>query len=483
MNGPIRRVAFVVAVMFASLLISSTWIQVINADALSKKPTNVRTLYKQYGRQRGPLLLAGGTALAESTPSTDLYKFQRKYPGGPTYAPVTGYYSLVYGSTGLESTENDLLSGTAGQLFYRRISDLLTGREPEGAQVQLTIQPKVQEAAYKALGNQQGAVVALNPKTGDILAMVSKPSYDPDDLAGHDRNKVIKNRTDLLADDNDPLLNRAISQTYPPGSTFKVVMSAAALSNGYTPDSELDGPAALTLPQTSNPLDNDDHRSCGPNDKTTLTHALEISCNTAFASLGLKLGTQTIRDQAAKFGFGQNLVIPLKVAPSTIPDTLSPPQLAQSSIGQFNDKVTPLQMAMVAAGIANDGTVMRPNLIKRVTTAELKTIDQPDPEKLSDAVTADVANQLTTMMESVVTSGTGTRAQIPGIQVAGKTGTAQHGKGASPHAWFISFAPADDPQVAVAVVVENGGRLGSEAFGGTVAAPIAKAVMEAVINK
>jgi peptidoglycan glycosyltransferase len=483
MNGPIRRVAFIVAAMFTSLLISCTWIQVVNAGTLEKKPTNVRTLYKEYARQRGPLLLDSGTAVAESTPSKDLYKFLRKYPGGAVYAPVTGYFSTIFGATGLESTEDSLLAGTSGQLFYRRISDLLTGRQPEGAQVTLTIQAKVQEAAYKAMGNQRGAVVALDPKTGDVLAMVSKPSYDPDLLASHNQDDVRKANKKLLDDPNDPQLNRAIRQTYPPGSTFKVIMSAAALSNGYTPDSEVDGPAALKLPQTTTLLHNDDGAACGPGDKTTLIHALEISCNTAYASLGLKLGQQTVRDQAAKFGFGQELSIPLRVSQSTIPGELNQPQLAQSSIGQFEDKVTPLQMAMVAAGVANDGVVMRPNLIKRVTTSEGQVLDEPKPEQLSEAMTPDVAGQLTTMMEAVVNSGTGTRAQIPGVQVAGKTGTAQHGTGAAPHAWFISFAPANDPKVAVAVLIEDGGRLGNEAFGGTVAAPIAKAVMEAVINK
>jgi len=482
MNGPIRRVAFVVAVLFTSLLISTTWIQVIDAGALAKKPTNVRTLYKQYGRQRGPLLV-DGTSIAESTPSKDVYKYNRKYPGGAMYAPLTGYYSVVFGATGLENAENDYLSGTSGQLFYRHFSDLLTGREAQGAQVELTIQAKAQQAAYKALGTQRGAVVALDPKTGDVLAMVSRPSYDPNKLSTHSRKAALKVSQQLNGDKNNPLLNRAVTFTYPPGSTFKLIMSAAALSNGYTLNSQLDGPAALPLPQTHISLHNDNNQACGPNNKTTLIHALEISCNTAFASLGLKLGQQTVRDQAQKFGFGQQLSIPLSVSKSTIPSTLNQPQLAQSSIGQFEDKVTPLQMAMVAAGIANNGTVMRPNLIKRVTTSDLKTIDTPQPEKLSEAVTPDVAQQLTTMMEDVVTNGTGTRAQIPGVKVAGKTGTAQHGANNPPHAWFVSFAPADNPQVAVAVVVEDGGHAGNEAFGGTVAAPIAKAVMEAVINK
>jgi peptidoglycan glycosyltransferase len=480
-NTPIRRLAAVVAVLFASLLISTTWIQVVDASTLAKKPTNSRTLYKDYGRQRGALLV-GGTAVAESTKSKDVYQYQRSYPGGAMYAPVTGYFSVVSGTSGLEATENDLLSGTSDQLFYRRVSDLLTGRQPAGAQVELTINAKAQKAAYDALGDQRGAVVAIEPKTGNILAMVSRPSYDPDQLATHDRTAATKAYKKLNADNDDPLINRAIGATYPPGSTFKLITSAAALSNGYTPDSLLNGPAELTLPQTTHQLHNDNNAPCGDG-KPTMTYALEQSCNTAYASLGMQIGQEALRDQTAKFGFGEQLTIPLKVSPSTIPGSLDQAQLAQSSIGQFNDQVTPLQMAMVGAGIANDGVVMRPNLVRRVTTNQLKVVEQPQPEQLSEAVTPDVAQELTTMMEQVVTSGTGTKAQIPGIQVAGKTGTAQHGTGAAPHAWFVSFAPADNPQVAVAVVVEDGGKLGNEAFGGTVAAPIAKAVMEAVINK
>jgi peptidoglycan glycosyltransferase len=482
MNGPIRRLAGVIAVLFASLLISTTYIQVVDASSLADKPTNTRSLYKEYGRQRGPITVSG-EAVAESVPSDDQYKFLRKYPEGKIYAPVTGYYSTLFGPHGLEASKNDLLSGTSDQLFYRRISDLLTGKEPAGAQVELTINPKAQKVAWDELGDQRGAVVALNPKTGDILAMVSKPSFDPNTLATHDRDKALAASRKLNADEDHPLYNRAIGgNLYPPGSTFKIITSAAALSNGYDIDSQVDGPAALKLPGVKDPLDNDDFRACGPNNKTTLLHALVISCNTAYASLGMELGAETMREQATKFGFNQELSIPLKVSPSIFPPGLNKPQLAQSSIGQFEDRVTPLQVAMVAAGVANKGVVMRPNLIRRVLTDQQKVIEERKPQELSEAVTEDVAAKLTTMMEAVVTDGTGTRAQIPGIKVAGKTGTAQHGVGAAPHAWFTCFAPADDPQIAVAVVVEDGGKLGNEAFGGTVAAPIAKAVMEAVLK-
>jgi peptidoglycan glycosyltransferase len=483
MNGPIRRLAAVVAVLFASLLISTTYIQVVDASSLKDKPTNVRTLYKEYARKRGPITV-NGEAVAESVPSDDQYKFQRKYPRGKLYAPVTGYYSTVSGPRGLEAVKNDLLSGSADQLFYRRISDLLTGNEPAGAQVELTINPKAQQAAWDGLGDQRGAVVALDPKTGDILAMVSKPSYDPDELATHNRSKAVAASKKLNADEDDPLINRAIGgNLYPPGSTFKVITSAAALANGYDLDSELDGPATLDLPQTTANLDNDDDLPCGPNNKTTLLNALKISCNTAYASLGMKLGQQAMQAQAQQFGFNKELSIPLRVEPSVFPNDLNQPQLAQSSIGQFEVRVTPLQVAMMSAGIGNGGVVMRPNLIRKVVTDQQKILEEPEPQRLSEAVTEDVAEKLTTMMEAVVSEGTGKRAQIDGITVAGKTGTAQHAAGAAPHAWFTSFAPSDDAQVAVAVVVEDGGRLGNEAFGGTVAAPIAKAVMEAVLDK
>lgn len=255
-----------------------------------------------------------------------------------------------------------------------------------------------------------------------------------------------------------------------------------ALDSGqYQPDSTVPGPATLDLPQTTVGLDNDDHQPCGPNDETTLSNALVISCNTAFASIGMELGADALRTQAQKFGFGDSLEIPMAVTPSSVPAELNDPQTAQSSIGQYDVRVT-LQMAMVAAGIANNGVVMKPYLIANVLASDLSSIETASPSQLSVATSPEVAHQVRDMMVEVVNSGTGTAAQIDGVQVAGKTGTAQHAENAAPHAWFISFAPADNPTIAVAVVVENGGRLGNEAFGGTVAAPIAKAMMQAALN-
>ncbi len=486
MNGPLRRLASVVGVLFACLFASTTFVQFVQAESLQDRPGNARTLYQEFGRPRGPVVV-GRQAVAESVKlgDDDPYGYQRTYPGGPLYSHATGYYSVVFGATGMEQAATDLLSGTADQLFYRRLSDLFTGRQPEGASVELTLDPRAQRAAWDALGAQRGAVVALNPRTGDILAMVSKPAFDPDPLASHDTDAATAARQRLLDDPQRPLENRAISgRLYPPGSTFKIVTSAAALSSGqYTPDSLVPGPATLDLPQTTADLPNNNRAPCGPNNQVRLLDALRISCNTAYGSLGLTLGADALREQSERFGFGKPLDIPLAVTPSTFPQAPNPPQTAQSAIGQFDVRVSPLQMAMVSAGIANGGEVMTPNLVRRVRSADLDVISEPSPRPFSTAVSGDVAAQLTTMMEAVVADGTGRQAQIPGVRVAGKTGTAQQGGGRSPHAWFTSFAPADDPQVAVAVVVEDGGRLGDETSGGRVAAPIAREVMEAVINR
>lgn len=485
MNNPLRRLSGLVVLLFATLFASTTFIQFVSADSLNNRPGNARTLYKEYGRQRGPIVVAG-QEVARSVPSTDRYQYQRTYPGGALYAPVTGSYSVVFGETGMESAAGGLLAGTADQLFYRRISDLLTGRQPQGATVELTLDPKLQKIAYDALGNQRGAVAALDPKTGNVLALVSKPSYDPDLLAGHDSKKVTAARRQLLDDDERPLENRAISgRLYPPGSTFKLITAAAALETGrYTPDSALDGPAELELPQAVKKLPNDDRRPCDPGGgaTSTMTVALSRSCNTSFGKLGLDLGQDALRAQAEKFGFGRSLRIPLPVTASSFPTNLDPPQLAYSAIGQFDVRVTPLQMAMVSAAIANGGVLMKPTVVARVRSADLKVVETTAPTEQARPISRQVAEELRTMMLAVVQNGTGTRAQIDGVDVAGKTGTAESAAGRPPHAWFTAFASGRGGDIAVAVVVEDGGKLGDEAFGGTVAAPIAKKVMEAVVR-
>jgi len=485
-NTPLRRLAAVCAGLFACLFAASTFVQFVDADSLNNQPGNARALYREFGRPRGPLVV-GGKEVAKSVEvgKDDPYAYQRTYPGEELYSHVTGYYSVVFGATGMERKVGDLLSGTADQLFYRRLSDLFTGGEPQGATVELTLDDRAQRAAWNALGNQRGAVVALNPRTGEILAMVSKPAFDPDVLASHDADALSKARQKLLDDPARPLDNRAVAgRLYPPGSVFKLVTAAAALSSGrYTPEGLVPGPAELDLPQTNVTLPNNNRRPCGPNDQVTLTDALRISCNTAFGAIGLELGDAALREQSERFGFGRALSVPLDVTPSTFPASPSPPQIAQSAIGQFDVRVSPLQMAMVSAGIAHDGIVMQPNLVRVVRSADLGVVSRPASTELGRAVDPQVAEQLTAMMEAVVTDGTGRLARIPGVRVAGKTGTAEQGPGSSPHAWFTAFAPADDPKVAVAVVVEDGGRLGDETSGGRAAAPVARAVIEAVLSR
>ena len=485
MNAPIRRLSTVVALLFTALLLSSTYISFVQAKSLQDRPENRRTLLANYARERGQLLV-GGTPIAKSTATKDELKWLRTYPQGDLYSHITGYYSFTYGAGGgVEGAENALLAGSSDKLFYRRVSDILTGKEQTGASLELTINAKAQAAAEKALGNQRGAVVALDPTTGEILALVSHPAYDPSVLSSHDTDKVVAAWKQLNADPTQPMVDRAIAgNLYPPGSTFKIVTAAAALESGkFTEESQIPGPAVLDLPQTTSDLPNDFQGNCGANNKTTLTHALEISCNTAFGWLGMQVGSDAFRAQAAKFGIGDRLSVPMTVTPSSVPTELNQPQLAQSAIGQYDVRVTPLQVAMISAAIANNGIVMRPHLVRKVTSSDLEVIDETQPEQLSQAVSADTAAALTRMMEAVVKSGTGRAAQISGIDVAGKTGTAQHAAGKAPHAWFTGFAPSNDPKVAVAVVVEDGGNAGNEAAGGRVAAPIAKAVMEAVLGK
>ena len=485
MNAPIRRLSTLVMALFCALLISTTYIQFVQAEELHDRPGNRRTLLAAYSRERGEILV-GGTAIAASTPTKDELKYLRTYPQARLYSQVTGYYSFVYGAGGgLEGAEDGLLSGASDKLFYRRMVDLVTGRVPSGASLELTLDARAQQAADEALGDQRGAVVAVNPKTGAILAMVSHPQYDPNALTSHDLDKVRQAWTALTKDPRNPSVNRTIAgDLYPPGSVFKIVTAAAALESGrFTPDSELPGPAVLDLPQTDVGLPNSNRQSCGAGDRTTLLRALQVSCNTAFGWLGLELGGDALRAQAAKFGFGEALEVPLRVTPSSFPSSPNPPQTAQSAIGQFDVRVTPLQVAMLSAAVANQGVLMRPYLVGSVRSASLDVVERTEPTELGQAVSPATAQALAQMMTAVVQDGTGTRAQVSGVDVAGKTGTAQHGEGTDPHAWFTAFAPVDDPQVAVAVVVEDGGTAGSEAAGGRVAAPIAKDVIEAVLQR
>ena len=482
MNTPLRRLATVVVVMFVVLMGASTWVQFVQAPTLNADQRNVRTQYREYGNARGPIVV-GDQAVAVSVPIDDPYGYQRQYPGGAMYAPVTGFYSVVYQRSGIEEWLNTELNGSADSLFLTRLQDLVTGRQPLGASVQLTIDPVVQQAAWDALGDQRGAVVALDPTTGAILAMVSKPSFDPSVLAGHDPTAVTQAWTALHADPTRPMDNRAIAgNTYPPGSTFKLVTAAAALENGFTVDTPVAAPRELQLPNSTSVLRNFGGSACSSTGATTLADALRISCNTAFAQIGLDLGDDELRAQAEAFGFDTPLNVPMKVTESHFPENPDAPQTALSAIGQYEVRVTPLQMALVSAAIANGGVPMEPYLVQTVRSQDLTVVDEAEPTELDRAVSTATATALRDMMVGVVANGTGRSAQIPGVQVAGKTGTAQTTEDAPPHAWYTAFAPADAPRVAVAVIVENGGNMGNEATGGAVAAPIARAVIEAALR-
>jgi peptidoglycan glycosyltransferase len=469
-------------ILFGLLIANANYVQVFEGDKLRADPGNTRVLLDEYERQRGTIVV-DGQPVAESVPTDDKLKYLRRYPDKSMYAAVTGFYSLIYGATGIEQAENGFLSGSDNRLFTRRLSALLTGRDPRGGNVVLTLNRAAQRAAVRGLGDRAGAVVAMDPSTGQILAMASTPSYDPNPISSHDPSTIRAAYNKLANDPDDPLLNRAINARYPPGSTFKVIVAAAALANGRTPDSLLDCPNAYTLPGTRTQLHNFGNESCGAA-KVTMQNALTNSYNTAFAKLGVDVGQSELRAAAAGFGIGtgEPLQTPLRVSPSSLGDIPDTAALAQSAIGQRDVALTPLQAAMIAAAVSNNGVLMTPYLVDRVEAPDLTVLDTTQPEQLSTAVSPQVAGQLTQMMRSVVQRGTGRSAQIPGVEVAGKTGTAENAPGQAPHAWFIGFAHDRGKQIAVSVIIEHGGNSGSETTGGEAAAPVAKDVMEAYLG-
>ena len=490
MNRPIRRVTVFVALLLVAVVVNLNWVQVIRADSLKDNSANRRTTLDQYKRQRGSIVLQGsGTPIADSVRTRDALMYLRKYGSGPEYSAVTGFNSLYYGDTGIESAEDSVLSGSDDRLFVQRLTNLLTGRDVRGGNVLLTINKQAQDAAWTALGGRKGAVVALDPSTGAILAAVSSPSFDPNQLSSHSATGIQAAYKKYNDDPKNPLENRAFDMTFPPGSVFKLVVSAAALKNGKQPQSRIPAVNALTLPGTTTQLRNFAGEQCADGKTDTLDHALTISCNTAFAQLGMDLGTNTLKQQAALFGIDDNdFEIPIRVAGSSTGPIIDKAALAQSSIGQRDVRVTPLQAAMISAAIANHGTLMKPYLVSEEQAPNLSVLSHTDPSVQDVAMNASQASALTSMMVDVVNKGTGTAAQIPNVQVAGKTGTADNGPQRSdgsyvqpPHAWFSGFAPADNPKIAVAVILENGGVAGNETTGGLAAAPVAGAVMKAYL--
>jgi peptidoglycan glycosyltransferase len=400
------------------------------------------------------------------------------------YSAVTGFYSNLQGTSGLEQALGTYLNGQNSSQFFEQLNATLSGNPVSGASVELTINAKVQKAAYDALGNLKGAVVAIEPSTGKILAMVSKPSYDPNLLAVHSNTEAQANYNKLLANPGNPLINRAVTGTlYAPGSVFKIIVAATALANGYKPTDTFPNPAKFQLPGTSTYIYNSGEGKCGGKPRVSIADALRFSCNIPFAQLGLALGQDKIRQQAELFGFGKKVSVPISVTPSTYPSGMDDAQTALSSFGQFDDRVTPMQMAMVSAAIANGGKLMTPTLVNYVQSSTLSILSQTVPSQLATPVTSEVAAGVKQMMIGAVSKGVSSNGQIKGVEVAGKTGTAQNGGDLPYTLWFTGFAPANNPKVAVAVVVEDGGGMGQRGFGNLLAAPVARKVMEAVLNK
>ncbi|GAA3812475.1 peptidoglycan D,D-transpeptidase FtsI family protein [Streptomyces phyllanthi] len=485
MNKPLRRIALFCGLLVLALLIRDNWIQYVQADSLRTDKENRRVSIERYATKRGDIIVDGKAITGSvATKGTD-FKYKRTWKNGEMWAPITGYSSQAVGASQLENLEDGILTGNDDRLFFRNTLDMLTGKKKEGGSVVTTLSAAAQKAAFEGLGDKKGAVAALDPSTGAILALASTPSYDPSTFAGVS-NKDAETFTKLDKDEDKPMLNRALREAYPPGSTFKVVTAAAALENGKVDgiDEATDTEDPYRLPGTSTNLTNE-HGEC---ENATLRYALMVSCNTVFAKLSDDVGNEKMIEQSEKFGFNNpKLDTPVRAAESVYPED-NEPQNAMDGIGQASNRATPLQMAMVASAVANDGKLMKPYMVEELKAANLDTIEKHQPEELSQAVSGETAQQLQKMMETVVSDpqGTGGRAKISGVTVGGKTGTAQHGLNNSknPYAWFISYAKLSDGSapVAVAVVVEDSNAERDDISGGGLAAPIAKSVMEAVIN-
>ena len=474
MNRSIRRVGVVAALMFFALLVNLTASYLLRGPGLLSDPANARVLQEQFDQPRGAILV-GNTAVVQTQASTGRFNYQRTYAAGAMYAPVTGYYSFLYGRSKLEQAYNDRLIGTTDTDLLGRIRAVLSNQPAAGATLQTTLDAKAQQAAWDGLAGRKGAVVALDYTTGAILAYASSPSYDPAALAGEDMNAVQKAWTDANADPARPLADRAGSEIYPPGSTFKLVTAAAALENGWPLDQAVPAPATMTLPGTNVSLGNTS--SCGAAE-ITLKQALATSCNTAFANVGLAIGQEKVKAQAEKFGFNTGFGGDLNSAASVFPSDLNPSQLAMSAIGQFEVAATPLQMALVTAAIANGGVEMAPYLVSEVRAPDLAILSQHGPTPVGTPISADTAAKLQDMMVGVVTNGTAQMVAVKGVRIGAKTGTAQSDPNRPNYAWFVGWA--DKPHVAIAVFVEDAEINEDLITGGRVAAPIFSKVLAAL---
>jgi penicillin-binding protein A len=479
MNKQLRRVTILVTLMFLALFVSTTIIQFAQRSELQSDGRNARTFYASFKTERGQILV-DGEPIAYSTPVDGRYTYQRVYAAGPMYSTVTGYFTVQPATGGLEGDLNSYLSGNSDEQFLERLNAIITGSDPQGASVELTIDPVVQQAAWDALGSYTGAVVAIDPRTGAILALVSKPTYDPNQLAVHDPQLVEDTYQSLLADPSDPLIDRGIAgDLNPPGSTFKLVVTATALESGqFTADSEFPNPSSIVLPGTSTSIGNSGESNCGGAATVSIANALRLSCNVPFAQLAGALGDDAIRAQAEEFGFGSSFDLPMSSTPSAYPQTASEAETWLSGFGQASVRASPLQMAMVSAAVANGGVLMQPTVVESILAPDLTVLQSLQPQVYSTPLNPQNAATMAQMMVNGVSNGVASGARINGVAVAGKTGTAENGDGEPFTVWFTGFAPADAPEVAIAVVLE-----GTPCCGNSLAAPIARKVMEAVLNR
>jgi peptidoglycan glycosyltransferase len=483
MNRQIRIAGIGAIVLFLLLFFQLNYVQVIRASDLDHNPLNSRLLLAKFTTKRGDIVSSDGVVLAHSTPTTDSLKWLRTYPTGDLFGQITGYFSSTYGEEGAERAfDADLTGANAPFQLPKSLKDLTVKQDPSQT-VTLTLSDKLQQLARTQLGTRKGAVVALDPTTGAILALWSNPSYDPTPLALHDQNAVRAYWQTENTNPDQPLLAAAFRQRFFPGSTFKVLTASAVYDK--RPDlaaKVYPNLSALPLPQTGGQvLRNFGGEVCGG----TLPDLFRVSCNSGFAAIGLDLGGQALADEATSFGFDQTPPFDLpEAAQSYFPPGTSfvhdLPGLAKSAIGQQNVQAVPLGMALVAAGIANGGVIMKPHILASVANSQGQVVRTYGPSPWITATSPQTAASMTQLMISVVQSGTGTAAALPNMQVAGKTGTAQTGKNTI-HAWFVSFAPASAPKVVVAVLVENQPE-GGEATGGVIAAPIAKAMLQAALQ-
>ncbi|GLY99216.1 penicillin-binding protein 2 [Actinoplanes sp. NBRC 103695] len=483
MNAPLRKAGVVILVLFGLLFANLNWVQGYKADAYRTSDYNRRVTVAEYERPRG-IIEADGQPLASNKPTDGQLKFQRVYPEKEIYAPVIGYKPVDNAETGIERSEDEFLAGTSDKLIADRLSDMFTGDNTGGGNIVLTLKTRAQETAWKELtenerGVKRGAAIAIDPRTGAIQAMVSMPSYDPNPLASHDSKTFLAAFNKLNNDKQKPLLNRAVADNKPPGSTMKVIVAAAALQAGKTQQTEIQAGPVYRPPGSGADIRNAEDETC-PGGQVTLKEALTESCNTGFARLGVELGAERVKKTAQAFGFGQkDLTVGnldgsgLAVASSETGEMANPDgstdqaALAQSSIGQRDVRMTVLQGALLASTVANDGKQMKPYLVQQELDSERRPIYTASGKVLRTPINADVAKDLREMMVSVVENGTGTKAKIKGFEVGGKTGTAQNAEGADDHGWFVGFAYNEKGEAVSAscVMLENvpGGHASAEA--------------------